>query len=102
MAQVATWALIASSDQVGKPEDISDAIAHLAPWDTKFLSAIGMSSLLKPCTNPTHVYQEIQEKPLRTTLNGAITAGGTTFVLTDKVAIAGDRIQVNEEIILLG
>jgi hypothetical protein len=102
MAQAPIWKNIATSDVVGTPEDISDEITELAPWDTMLLTAVGLNSLLKPCTSATHLYQEIQERPLRTTLNGGISAGGTTFILTDKVAIASDLIQVNEELVLLG
>lgn len=102
MAQTPVFVNIATSNMVGKKEDISDLITHLATWDTLLLTKIGMNSLAKTCTRETHQYLEIQERPTRSTLNGAISAGDTTFVITDAVFIASELIQVNEEIVQLG
>jgi hypothetical protein len=103
MAQTSLYTLITSSEMVGTPEDVSDEIFHLAPWETPLLNRVGMNSLQKPVTATAHLYQEIQERPTRTTLATAISSSATTtFVLTDAIAAAGDNIQINEEVITLG
>lgn len=102
MAQANKFTITSTSESIGIPENYADKIFHLAPWETQLLTAIGMDSLPTPCTQPVYHYLEIEDRPARTTLNGAIDSSTTTVVLTNAVCAAGEVIQVDEETILLG
>jgi hypothetical protein len=102
MAQASTFTLSSSSEQVTLKENVADKIFELFPADTPLITMVGMDSLPTPCHNVTYKYNEIQERPARSTLNGAINNSTTTVVFDDAIYLPSEIVQVDEELILLG
>lgn len=86
---------------VNEKEDITDDLLALIPYETPFLNSIGWPGDTR-AESLTHGYQDDAFVPKRTTLNGTITAGATTVVLTEAIAEPGSRIVVEGEVIGLG
>ncbi len=102
MAQASKFTMTSTSESVGIPANYADRIYHLAPWETPIVTAVGLDSLPTPCTNPVYHYIEIEDRPARTTLDGSISSGDTSFTFSEAVFAAGEVVQINEETILLG
>ena len=92
------------SQLVGVPENVAPGMAQLTSNETPLLSIVSgnLDNLSMTCTNTTYSYHELQHRLKRTTLNGSVSSGVTTVVLTHEVAKPGDIIQVDKETILLG
>lgn len=104
MAQTSVYSLTDTGDMDYKRESVADFMAHLAQWETAFLTKVGLNSL-EPENLPsdtTYLYNEIQERPNRTTLATTVNSSATTFVLTDAIYPQNTLIRINEEIIKLG
>jgi hypothetical protein len=86
---------------VGQKEDITDDLIELVPAQTPFLNSIGFPGG-GTAYNATHYYLDDAYIPRRTTLVTTITSSSTTIVLTDAIAKAGQRIEMQGERILLG
>jgi len=100
---------IGENDLVGKPLSVSDAIAVFDQAETPFLSRVSPSLRnlsgpggMVPFGQRSFKFKEKVRRHNHTTLNGAVAAGVTTFILTDAICRAGDMIVVDDEVILLG
>lgn len=100
MAQTSIVAMLTSDAMLGKKEDVTDVMYHLWPSATPLLQRVGMNGFT--ATNTSHQYAEISERPMRTTLYTTISNSDTTIKLYGKVAPSGARIQIGNEVILLG
>jgi hypothetical protein len=84
-------------------EDFSNVIYEADPADHPILTLARSSAGGASAASSVHKYQERPFRRLRTTLNGSITSGqvnGITF--TDATFRAGDRVRIDQEVILLG
>ena len=104
MTQGYKFGNFASSDLVGIPESVARGLTEIMAGQTPLLNAVspGLNNLSAPCTNVAYTYFEKQMRVKRTTLNGSLDNSTTTVVLTHAIAAAGEHIQVDEEVILLG
>ncbi len=100
---------IGENDLVGKPIAVSDAVALFEQPETPFLSRVSPSLRnlsgpggMVPFAQRTFKFKEKVRRHNHTTLNGAVAAGVTDFILTDNICRAGDQIVIDDEVITLG
>jgi len=96
--------LTTTSAMVHIPENYAETVYYLAPWETQLLTKVGMDTLPTPCTNPVYHYLEIEDRPARTLLNdsGGISNSDTDIIFEHAVFAAGELVQIDEEVVLLG
>ncbi len=89
------FTLLTSSEMIGTPEDVGDLISILSSHQTKVLNLVGVNSFT--ATQPIHTYQEIQDRPTRTTVYSACTATAGTVVFTDDIYSIGEIVTIGAE-----
>jgi len=102
MALSHVFANMTSTDIVGAKESVAEEVYESNPQASLIYTLIANNGLDKPVTDDSYVYGEIDQRVNRTTLNGGLSSGDTTFILTDACFSAGQQIRCNGELILLG
>ena len=102
MAQEYVYGTFARDDLKGVPECVAPGRDELLESNRDLLAIIGMDSLGTPCKQTVYDFYEKQWRPMRTTLNGSVAAGVTTFIFSDQSFKPGEYIKTDSEVIKLG
>lgn len=87
---------------VGTKEDMSDTERYLAHYNRGLLNALGGLEGAVQAKQRTHSWTDMAYRPARTTLNGAVAAGATIFVMAEAKFRPYDYVMCEGEVIKLG